>query len=432
MLLVGSVLADPIHDAARGGDLAGVQAELDKGTDVNTNDAFGTPLHYGARYGHRQIIEFLIHKGADVNAEKTGVTPLHWASRGNFMQIAELLIAEDADVNAKSDLGETSLDWANKYNQGNTAALLRKHGGRSGSIHGAARDGDIEAVKDFLASGTDVNKKDDKARTALHFAANQQIAKFLVSNEADINAKSNNGLTPLHYAASLGHRDVVELLIANGADVSLKTKWGQTPIQDAACSGYKEIVELLIVAGADVNDADDGGWTPLHEAVERRHIEIAKLLIEKGADIDAKDEDGITLLHRALDGPKEMIELLITHGANLNAKDRRGRTPLDQAEGETADLLRKHGGKTGEELALMPRLSDIRTYWERVQLTELVINGKVGLKCGVLYSTDLKEWHVLDSVTLEASPQVYVDKSAEQCPHWCLQPMRFYRVKLVE
>ena len=27
-----------------------------------------------------------------------------------------------------------------------------------------------------------------------------------------------------------------------------------------------------------------------------------------------------------------------------------GLTPLDYAEGETADLLLKHGGKTGEEL----------------------------------------------------------------------------------
>ena len=80
----------------------------------------------------------------------------------------------------------------------------------------------------------------------------------------------------------------------------------------------------------------------------------------------------------------------------------------------------------------MPHLSDIRTYWERVQLAELTINGEVGLKYEVLYSSDLKEWHVMDTVTLEASPQVYVDKSAAECPHWCLQPMRFYRVKLVE
>ena len=34
-LLATTALADPIHDAAYDGDLAGVQAELDKGADVN-------------------------------------------------------------------------------------------------------------------------------------------------------------------------------------------------------------------------------------------------------------------------------------------------------------------------------------------------------------------------------------------------------------
>ena len=34
----------------------------------------------------------------------------------------------------------------------------------------------------------------------------------------------------------------------------------------------------------------------------------------------------------------------------MNAKDDDGKTPLDSADGEIADLLRKHGGKTGEEL----------------------------------------------------------------------------------
>jgi len=37
-------------------------------------------------------------------------------------------------------------------------------------------------------------------------------------------------------------------------------------------------------------------------------------------------------------------------GADVNAKDEEGETPLDWADGETADLLRKHGGKTRAEL----------------------------------------------------------------------------------
>ena len=34
-LLATTAFADPIHDAAKTGDLAGVQAELDKGVDVD-------------------------------------------------------------------------------------------------------------------------------------------------------------------------------------------------------------------------------------------------------------------------------------------------------------------------------------------------------------------------------------------------------------
>jgi ankyrin repeat protein len=53
-------------------------------------------------------------------------------------------------------------------------------------------------------------------------------------------------------------------------------------------------------------------------------------------------------------GHKEIVELLMAKGADLNAKNENGETPLDVAiqfkEFETADLLRKHGGKTGEEL----------------------------------------------------------------------------------
>ena len=53
-------------------------------------------------------------------------------------------------------------------------------------------------------------------------------------------------------------------------------------------------------------------------------------------------------------GHSKVAELLIVAGADVNAKAKDGETPLDLAieynQTEIIDLLRKHGGKTGEEL----------------------------------------------------------------------------------
>ena len=158
--------------------------------------------------------------------------------------------------------------------------------GCGSSIQQAADTGHIEAVKQHLAAGVDVN--------ASNFA----------------------GWTPLHRATIKGHTEIIQLLIANGADVNAKhDAFETTPLHDAARNGHKEVAELLIATSADVNAKDQWGRTPLHRVAT---TEIAELLIAKGADVDAKDE--------------------------------KGKTPLDWTDGETAELLRKHGGKTGEEL----------------------------------------------------------------------------------
>ena len=61
VLLVGTAFADPIHDAVFDGVIARVQAELDKGVDVNAEDEFGfTPLHFAAWVGHKEIAVLLI------------------------------------------------------------------------------------------------------------------------------------------------------------------------------------------------------------------------------------------------------------------------------------------------------------------------------------------------------------------------------------
>ena len=147
VFLTTTAFANPIHDAAQQGNLAGVQAELDKGVDVDLkNDNGWTPLHYAAYGGKKEIVELLIAKNANVNAKVDGRTPLHYAALKGHKEIAELLIAKGADVNAKiekmgDEVGLTSteiflvltpLDWAIEDNHTEIAALLRKHGAKTG------------------------------------------------------------------------------------------------------------------------------------------------------------------------------------------------------------------------------------------------------------------------------------------------------------
>ena len=85
--------------------------------------------------------------------------------------------------------------------------------------------------------------------------------------------------------------------------------------------------------------------------------EIVELLIAKGADVNTKGVDDNTPLHSAAKFErKEIVELLIAKGADVNEKQKRYGSPtaLDLAikykNTKIADLLRKHGGKTKNEL----------------------------------------------------------------------------------
>jgi len=204
------------------------------------------------------------------------------------------------------------------------------------SIHEAAGTGNIEAVKQHLDAGTDVNTRDKKRRTPLYWAAthgHKKIVELLIANGSDVNAKNQNGYTPLHKAVDDGHKEIVELLITEGADVNAKQGGGGTPLHWAATWGHNEIAELLIAAGADVNAIDADGNTPLdnaggetavllrkhggkhgtiHIAVHNDDIEEVKEFLAAGTDVNAKNKYGVTpLLGAAANGHKEIVEFLI-------------------------------------------------------------------------------------------------------------------------
>jgi ankyrin repeat protein len=206
-------------------------------------------------------------------------------------------------------------------------------------MFGAVLKGNIATVKQYLDNGVNVNAKSEPGLTSLHCAVNEDFKG--------------------------SHRELVKLLIDKGADVNARDDILDTPLHGAS---NKETAEILIKAGADVNAKNINGKAILYSSARnaanasvtwQMYLDLVELLIAKGADVDVKNESGETPLHvvaRQFDEKKasEICELLIANGARVNEKKLNGQTPLDEANGnkrtKTTDLLRKHGGKTAQEL----------------------------------------------------------------------------------
>ena len=125
------------------------------------------------------------------------------------------------------------------------------------SIWDAARAGSIEAVKQFIADGADVNAKAGDATTPLHFAAvlgHTEIAELLIAKDADVNAKADKETTPLHLASEYDQKEVAELLISKGADVNAKYNDGDTPLDRAIKFKKTELADLLLMHGGKTGE----------------------------------------------------------------------------------------------------------------------------------------------------------------------------------
>ncbi len=155
----------------------------------------------------------------------------------------------------------------------------------------AAMSGDVDAVRELLREGADVNAAQGDGMTALHWAAeriDEELTSMLIYAGANVSAITRIGdYTPLHLASKNGGSSVVEKLLDAGADPSAKSSAGGAgPLHFAAAGGAADVIAILIDRGADPNVTEDE-WdqTPLMFASARNRVDAIQVLVARSADI---------------------------------------------------------------------------------------------------------------------------------------------------
>ena len=383
---------DSIWSAAAEGNLNSVKKYLAKGLDINAKGGSlkSSALLSATLYDQVKMAEFLIQNGADVNAKgDDGGTALHAAAFLGQYEIAKLLIQNGADVDARNNEGETVIngtmaDWeTTKFIAGilqlkldresvetgrsQIVELLRKNGATAefsdppdNNFWTMVGVGNLQAVKQHLAKGLDINAKNKDGVTALQIATllgQYEIAELLVQKGADVNTKANDGTTALHSAAFLGRYKEAKLLLENRIDANIRNNDGATAIdilnldwrttqfvaqmlslqadKEKVEDGRNKIKKLLGQQVASLDNQSIVGQS-LHEAVLVGNLEGVKRHIVVKSDLNQKDPNlqgqGASALHIAsIFGQLEIVELLIQAGVDLNQADREGSTPVHAA-----------------------------------------------------------------------------------------------------
>ena len=147
-------------------------------------------------------------------------------------------------------------------------------------------------------------------------------------------------------AARLGRTDLIGPLVASGANVNGRDERGFTPIILASYNGHLETTEALIAAKGDpcLPDLDQGNTAQMGVAF-RGYDSIAAFLLKAGCPVNARNKAGQTsLMMAALFGRQAQIKMLVAAGGDPSILDAQGRSAASVAAGQGDDAVVKQLG----------------------------------------------------------------------------------------
>jgi ankyrin repeat protein len=254
----------PLLYAARQGCLDCAKSLIAAGAAVDLMDPDGvTPLISALLNAHFDTAKYLLQAGANVNKwDFWGRTPLYLAVDFNTLphggrpdrlslddttnlEMIDILLAGGANPNAQLKLfppyRSLRMDrGADAILDIGTTPLLR-----------AARGADIAAIERLAAAGALLDLPQRDGLTPLMTA---------------VGAGASSTDTRGKFRTELDALETADALLAAGAGVDERDERGRTALHYAAAAGYTDVVKRLVERGADATVADVDGVTPLDAA----------------------------------------------------------------------------------------------------------------------------------------------------------------------
>jgi hypothetical protein len=146
------------------------------------------------------------------------------------------------------------------------------------SLHAAAAQGNLEAIRQHIEAGSDLNEKDPEGgasplSTAALFGQ-AEVAMALIEAGADVNFRGNDGATPLHVAAFFCRTEIVKALLDKGADKTIRNKYGSTPL-DAVSGSFDDVKGIYEHFGTTLGST---GLKLDYERIKATRPKIAEML----------------------------------------------------------------------------------------------------------------------------------------------------------
>ncbi|KAF5548860.1 ankyrin repeat [Fusarium mexicanum] len=228
-----------------------------------------------AQQDWEQVVNALAYEFSvdDSSTDSSGRTIAHWASELGWTSLSSLLISKSRTwLNKTGQDGKTALHVAAEYRNCTACKDLIQAGAdhsirdKSGKlpIHVAAEQGHREIVK-LLLEGPIKDLRtcevDKEGRSLLHYIvmwhSDSFIRQCLTVLQPQVNTKDSKGRTLLHFACIFGNEPAVS---------------------------------VLLNIGLDPDERDSSSFTPLHHALMEGSVKCAQTLIKYGARYDLRDK----------------------------------------------------------------------------------------------------------------------------------------------